>query len=130
MYLLDTNTVIYHFKGLGQVSTHLAEVGFQELLLPTLVIFELQVGVAKAGFPEKRMIQLDKFINATNEVSFGKREAHYAALVRANLEKMGTPIGCIDVLLAGTALANHATLVTHNIKEFSRVEGLKVVDWY
>ena len=130
MFLLDTNTVIYHFKGLGKVSFHLEQVAPTKLFLPTVVIFELQVGIAKSGFPTKRIIQLEKFISYVNIVPFGKKEAHYAALVRANLEKQGKPIGCIDVLIAGIALANHATLVTHNVKEFSRIEKLDVVDWY
>jgi len=130
MFLLDANTVIYHFKGLGQVSSHLEQVAPTELLLPTVVIFELQVGIAKSGFPNKRIIQLEKFIRYVNIVPFGQNEAHHAALVRANLEKVGKPIGCIDVLIAGIALANDATLVTHNVKEFSRIEGLDFVDWY
>jgi len=130
MYLLDTNTIIYHFKGLGQVSSHLANVSVNELLLPSLVIFELRVGVAKAGFPEKRVNQLEKFINAIHEVPFGKQEAEYAALVRAQLERQGTPIGCIDVLIAGMALTHQAILVTHNVTEFSRVDKLNLIDWY
>jgi len=130
MYLLDTNTVIYHFKGLGRVSEHLLSVAVDELLLPSLVIFELQVGVAKAGSPAKRLNQLEQFINAIHEVPFGKQEALCAASVRADLEQQGMPIGCIDVLIAGMALAHQATLVTHNISEFSRVKGLNIVDWY
>jgi tRNA(fMet)-specific endonuclease VapC len=101
-----------------------------ELFLPTVVIFELQVGIAKSGFPTKRITQFEKFVSYVNIIPFGKNEAHHAALVRAHLEKIGKPIGCIDVLIAGIALANHATLVTHNVKEFSRVEGLDIVDWY
>ncbi len=130
MYLLDTNIIIYHFKGLGNVSSHLARVELSDLWVSSLVIFELQVGIAKAGFPEKRLKQLETFVNAVNELSFGKKEAYYAALVRADLEKKGTPIGCIDVLIAGTALANQMTLVTHNVQEFSRISELNVTDWY
>lgn len=127
--MLDTNTVIYHFKGLGRVSEHLLSVAVTELLLPSLVIFELQVGVAKAG-SAKRWNQLAQFINAIHEVPFGKQEALHAAIVRADLEQQGMPIGCIDVLIAGMALAHQATLVTHNVSEFSRVKGLNIVDWY
>jgi tRNA(fMet)-specific endonuclease VapC len=53
-----------------------------------------------------------------------------AATIRAQLEQQGTPIGSIDVLIAGTAMAIQATLVTHNVKEFSRVAGLTISDWY
>lgn len=61
---------------------------------------------------------------------FGLLEAKASALVRASLEKQGKPIGPIDILIAGTALSQGATLVTHNTKEFGRVEGLSLVDWY
>ena len=50
--------------------------------------------------------------------------------MRATLEKAGTPIGPLDMMIAGTALANKAILVTHNVKEFTRVEGFNVEDWF
>jgi tRNA(fMet)-specific endonuclease VapC len=61
---------------------------------------------------------------------FGIDEVRCAASIRANLEKKGTPIGPYDVLIAGTALSNKGILVTHNTKEFERVEGLQLEDWY
>jgi len=60
----------------------------------------------------------------------GAKEAQSAAMIRASLEKAGTPIGPMDTLIAGTALANQGTLVTHNAKEFSRVDDLQMTDWY
>ncbi len=61
---------------------------------------------------------------------FGNAEAKASAQIRAQLEKEGTPIGPYDILIAGTALANRATLVTHNLEEFKRIEDLNVIDWY
>ncbi len=52
------------------------------------------------------------------------------AKIRAQLEKQGTPIGPMDILIAGTAIALQATLVTHNVREFSRIPGLSIADWY
>ncbi len=61
----------------------------------------------------------------------GDRAATVAtATIRAQLEQQGTPIGPMDVLIVGTAVSLQATLVTHDVKKFSRVSGLAIVDWY
>jgi tRNA(fMet)-specific endonuclease VapC len=61
---------------------------------------------------------------------FGLDAARTAAEIRMELERHGTPIGPLDTLVAATALEYRATLVTHNVREFGRVKGLKVEDWY
>jgi tRNA(fMet)-specific endonuclease VapC len=130
MYVLDTNTLIYYFKGQGKVTQNLANVSAQEISIPTLVLFELQVGIAKSASPAKRTQQLQQLLSRVNLVPFDRDAALAAATIRAQLEQQGTPIGQIDVLIAGTAIALQATLVTHNVNEFSRVPGLAIVDWY
>jgi tRNA(fMet)-specific endonuclease VapC len=130
MYVLDTNTLIYYFKGQGRVAQNLVNVSAQEISIPTIVLFELQVGIAKSTSPAKRTQQLQELMSRVNLVLFDREAALAAAKIRAELEQQGTPIGQMDVLIAGTAIALQATLVTHNIKEFSRVSGLTIVDWY
>jgi len=130
MYLLDTNTLIYFFKGMGNVSSRLLETPPINIAIPTIVLFEIEAGIAKSISPEKRLLQLKNITDAVNIVSFGIKEARVAAILRAKLEKRGTPIGPYDVIIAGTALAQGAILVTHNYKEFRRVEGLQLEDWY
>jgi tRNA(fMet)-specific endonuclease VapC len=130
MYVLDTNTLIYYFKGQGQVAQNLANVPPQEIGISTIVLFELQVGIAKSTSPAKRTQQLQQLLSRVNLVPFDRDSAVAAATIRAQLEQQGTPIGPIDVLIAGTALACQATLVTHNVQEFSRVSGLAIADWY
>jgi len=130
MYVLDTNTLIYYFKGQGQVAQNFAKVPAQEISIPTIVIFELQVGIAKSTSPKKRTQQLQQILSQVNLISFDYDAALAAAKIRAQLEKQGSSIGSMDILIAGTALALQATLVTHNIKEFSRVSGLAIADWY
>jgi tRNA(fMet)-specific endonuclease VapC len=127
---LDTNTLIYYFKGQGRVAQNLVNVSAQEISIPTIVLFELQVGIAKSTSPAKRTQQLQELMSRVNLVLFDREAALAAAKIRAELEQQGTPIGQMDVLIAGTAIALQATLVTHNIKEFSRVSGLTIVDWY
>jgi tRNA(fMet)-specific endonuclease VapC len=130
MYVLDTNTLIYYFKGQGQVAQNLASVLPEEIIVPTIVLFELQVGIEKSAAPTKRIQQLQQILSQVNLVGFDRDAAVAAATIRAQLEKQGTPIGPMDILIAGTALALQATLVTHNVKEFSRVPGLTIEDWY
>jgi tRNA(fMet)-specific endonuclease VapC len=130
MYILDTNTLIYYFKGQGQVTHNLLNTPPQEIIISTIVVFELQVGIAKSTSPTKRIQQLQQLLSQVNQVDFDRDMALAAAKIRAQLEKQGTPIGPMDILIAGTAIALQATLVTHNVGEFSRIPGLSIADWY
>jgi tRNA(fMet)-specific endonuclease VapC len=130
MYVLDTNTLIYYFKGQGQVAQNMAAKSPQDIVISTIVLFELQVGIAKSTAPEKRTQQLQQLLSRVNLVPFDRDAALAAATIRAQLEQQGTPIGPIDVLIAGVAASLQATIVTRNVGEFSRVVGLSIVDWY
>jgi tRNA(fMet)-specific endonuclease VapC len=129
-YVLDTNTLIYFFKGLGDVSKHMLAQSPSELAIPTVVLFELEVGIAKSTSPNKRKSQLQEITALVNILPFGIAESRSAAQIRVELEKQGLPIGPYDVLIAATALANNMILITHNQKEFGRIEGLKIEDWF
>lgn len=130
MYVLDTNILIYFFKGIGNVAQNLLSKSPKDIGVPAIVLFELEVGIKKSKSPQKRIKQLNDLISIVNVLSFGKAEAKASAQIRAQLEKVGTPIGPYDILIAGTALGNQATLVTHNLEEFKRIKNLNVVDWY
>jgi tRNA(fMet)-specific endonuclease VapC len=130
MYVLDTNTLIYYFKGQGQVAKNLTAVPPQDIAISTIVLFELQVGIAKSPAPAKRIQQLQQLLSRVNLVPFDHDAALAAATIRAQLERLGTPIGPIDVLIAGVAMSRQEAIVTHNVGEFSRVVGLSIVDWY
>ena len=130
-YVLDTNILIYFFKGIGDVSKHMLAQSPSELSISTVVLFELEVGIAKSTFPRKRKTQLQEITALVNVLPFGITESKSAAQIRVKLEKQGLPpIGPYDVLIAATALANNMILVTHNQKEFGRIEDLKIEDWY
>jgi len=130
MYVLDTNTLIYFFKGVGNVSDKLLSVSPKEIGIPTIVLYELEVGIAKSMSPRKRLKQLGEIASLVNILPFTAKEAKISANIRVQLEKKGTPIGPFDILIGGTALANNFTLVTHNTKEFKRIPKLKIEDWY
>nr|WP_201265478.1 type II toxin-antitoxin system VapC family toxin [Mariprofundus sp. EBB-1] len=130
MYILDTNTLIYYFKGMGQVAEQLLNVPPRDVAIPSIVLYELEVGLAKSSSPEKRRQQLETLTGVVTVLPLGVKEARCAAMVRASMEMAGTPIGPMDTLIAGTALAQQGILVTHNTKEFSRIDGLQLHDWY
>lgn len=130
MYLLDTNTLIYFFKGAGNVAETLLSKSPNDIYIPSIVLFELKLGIAKSINPAKRQKQLNLLVSHVNIADFGTKEAENAALIRAELEKKGMPIGPYDTLIAGMTLAANAILVTHNIKEFGRISALTIEDWY
>lgn len=130
MYVLDTNTLIYFFKGMGNVAQRLLAQSPQDIAIPAIVLYELEPGIAKSSQPKKRQKQLATLTSQMQVLPFAITEAQTAAHIRANLEKKGTPIGEYDTLIAATALAQRATLVTHNTQEFSRVPKLTIEDWF
>lgn len=130
MYILDTNTLIYFFRGIGNVPSRFLAISPKEIAIPTIVIFELEYGIAKSSSPKKRQAQLNEICSLVTILPFGEKEAISAASIRAKLEKSGTPIGPYDLLIAGTALEHKGILVTNNLKEFSRIPKLKTENWY
>jgi len=120
----------YFFRGEGDVSTNLLNHAPGEIVVPSLVVWELEVGIGKAETASRRRKQFEAFLAAVQVAPFGIEEARSAADIRLKLERRGIPIGPIDTLIAGTALARKAVLVTRNVREFGRVEGLRVENWY
>lgn len=130
MFLLDTNTLIYFFKGQGRVAEHLLATPPAKVAISAVSLYEIEVGIAKSAQPARRRKQLDAFLEVVSVLPFDDTAARAAARVRAELERRGRPIGPLDNLIAGTALAHRATLVTRNRAEFARLPGLALVDWY
>ena len=130
MFALDTNTLIYFFKGEGRVAERLLATPPSQIAVPAIVLYELYFGIAKSSSPERRIKQLHEMMELVTVLDFCAKAAQETANIRAVLEVAGTPIGPIDNLIAGTARANNAVLVTRNEREFSRVDGLRVENWY
>jgi tRNA(fMet)-specific endonuclease VapC len=130
VYALDTNTVVDFLRGAGRVTERLLGTPPAEVALPAVVLYELEVGIARAGDAERRREQLRELVARAALLPFGAREAAAAARLRTELESRGEPIGPLDTLIAGTAIACGAILVTRNTREFGRVLGLRIEDWY
>lgn len=133
MYCLDTNIVIFAVnRRLPGVAERLAaEIGAgTQLIIPAAVLFELEYGVAKNERGPRARAPLDAFLEAGFEFAeFDSADAREAGIIRADLERKGTPIGPFDYLIAAQARRRGARLVTNNMREFSRVPGLLLDDW-
>ena len=129
-YLLDTNICIYF---LNKVSENLTRrfnaVNPGQIALCSIVKAELFYGAVKSGNPPKNLNTLHEFLSRFYSFSFDDSAAETYGRIRSCLEKAGTPIGPNDLCIAAIAITNDLTLVTHNRKEFDRVEGLKSEDW-
>lgn len=115
---------------MGNVSRHLISRSPQDISVPAIVVYELEVGIAKSISPNKRMKQLEEILSSITVIPFGEKEAKIAASIRAKLETKGTPIGPYDILIGATAVAHNAILVTRNTSEFKRIEKLQIEDWF
>jgi tRNA(fMet)-specific endonuclease VapC len=127
--LLDANVVIHFLKGNPAIVQRMRKPYREELAIPTIVIYELEYGTLRAKLPAKRRRELSEGLEFIRHVPFDSEAAMAAAAIRVALEKIGALIGPLDLLIAGTAVSRGATLVTNNTAEFSRVPGLRVVDW-
>ncbi len=130
MYALDTNTVLDYFKGKGDVARNLLAVPPSEVALPAIVAYEVWIGVLGSRNVARRQPQYEQFLASLEVLAFDSAVGRRAAELRYALERRGEGIGPMDTLIAATALANNATLVTRNVREFGRVQGLKIVDWH
>ena len=132
MFVLDTNAVVHALKGLGRVRDMIARIHPSDLAIPAVVAYELELGVLGSRNPAARRRDLMLVLRTLPVLPFDSESASSAARVRFELERAGETIGPIDTLIAGTVLAQgpNATLITHNSREFSRVQSLRIDDWF
>lgn len=126
-YLLDTNIVIAFQKQHQELLQKMFQYSVDDFVISSVVHFELVFGAYNS---EKVQANLQRLTELPFKiVHFNDDDAFCAGKIRADLKTKGTPIGAYDTLIAGQALANNLILITHNVKEFERVNGLKVEDW-
>ena len=130
MYLLDTNACIRILNGTSPALVdRLREVPRSQVRLCSIVKAELLYGARKSARVAENLRLLERFFDAIASLPFDDRCAEEYGLVRDELDRAGTPIGPNDLLIAATARAHAVVLVTHNVREFSRVAELKIEDW-
>jgi tRNA(fMet)-specific endonuclease VapC len=128
-YLLDTNVCIAAMRRNGVVLGHLAKVSPEDCAVSMISVYELLTGVGKSARPAENGRKLQRFLAEVHVLPFDFASAQRAAEVRVALESAGLVIGSYDLQIAGQALAHELICVTHNTREFSRVDGLRCEDW-
>jgi tRNA(fMet)-specific endonuclease VapC len=128
-HLLDTNTCIYLInRRPAKVFERFAGRHIGEIAISSITGAELAFGVAKS-VSRRNQQALDKFLAPLDILPFDETAMRRYGVLRSDLERRGTPIGTLDLLIAAHALALNATLVSNNLREFQRVEGLALQNW-
>ncbi len=128
-YLLDTNAVsVWARQTSPRLLNRLLATPPADLCISVLVEHELRFGFALTSGTRAEELTM-RLLEVLPSIPFGSAEAQRAAYLRSRLSRLGKPIGPYDLLIAATALENQLTLVTQNLREFRRVEGLVVEDW-
>ena len=129
-HLLDTNAVIALLTGRSpRLIDKVTSSPVGSLALPAIVVHELYFGAYRSARIEHNLETLRLLITDIPVLDFDTQDAIVSGEIRAGLANSGRPIGPYDVLIAGQAKARRLTLVTNNVGEFERVEGLQVEDW-
>jgi tRNA(fMet)-specific endonuclease VapC len=129
-WMLDTDTCIAIIKGKpASVLKKLCGKSVGQVGISSITLGELAFGAAKSGRRDEAHSALAEFLLALEIASFDAEAAASCGQVRAWLEKRGTPIGPLDTLIGAHATALDVTLVTHNTREFSRIDTLRLEDW-
>ena len=129
-FMLDTNTCIYIVKQKpSEVIERFKRTKISQIGISSITLSELLYGVSKSSKPKQNQVALAQFIAPLVMLPYGDEAAQYYGELRANLEKQGTPIGSLDMLIAAHALSIACTLFTNDKKEFIRIPNLKIDNW-
>ena len=129
-YMLDTNTCIYLIKQKTEkVLRHFKAHSVGDVGISSITLAELRYGAEKSQQVQKNRGALDEFTLPLEIADFDEEAASAYGTVRAALEKAGTPVGSMDMLIGAHALSLGVTLVTNNMSEFKQIKNLKLVDW-
>ncbi|HEX3421782.1 MAG TPA: tRNA(fMet)-specific endonuclease VapC [Sphingomicrobium sp.] len=128
-YLLDTNLCIRVLRDRPQGLRERFNADASSLSISSIILYELLFGAAKSARPVENRHAVEAFSARLGVLDFDADAAAHAGEIRADLERRGTPIGGYDVLIAGHARSRGLVVVTGNLAEFRRVEGLRCEDW-
>jgi len=128
IYMFDTDTVSFFMKdNPKEIRKKVAKHNKDDFCISAITCAELMFGLKK-NYSEKLDFWLNEVLDRFRVISFDDASSIYGE-IRATLEKSGNPLDNMDMLIAASALAAKATLVSNNVKHFSRVKGLKIEDW-
>ena len=128
--MLDTNICIFIIKQQpAHVLKRFLEYQAGDIGISSITLSELSYGVAKSQHIEKNSKALDEFIVPLEVLAYDEKAALVYGSISSNMEKAGTPIGSMDMLIAAHAVSLGVTLVTNNTREFMRIPELTIIDW-
>jgi tRNA(fMet)-specific endonuclease VapC len=128
--LLDTNTCIYFLNRTSEkLIAQFKKFSPSTVKLSAVTVAELFYGAEKSKAKKKNWQTVEHFVSTFEILPFDEKSCRIYAQIRASLEKLGTPIGPMDLLIASISLANDLVLVTNNTKEFKRIKKLKLENW-
>lgn len=128
-YMLDTNIVIYVIKRRPVELLQVFNRHAGQMCMSSITLAELLHGVEKSSIPEQNLLKVEDFVSRLEVLAYGTKAAWHYGEIRADLERKGTPIGVNDLHIAGHARSEGLILVSNNVREFSRVESLRLVNW-
>ena len=129
-FLLDTNACVGILNNTSEsLISRAKRCAPSEIVLCSVVKAELVYGARHSSRVSENLVSLESFFAPYTSLPFDDRCAEHYGLIRADLAREGRTVGPNDVMIAATARAHDLTLVTHNVKEFSRIVGLRVEDW-
>ena len=129
-YMLDTNICIYAIKHKPpEVIKNFLKHDPDDMCISSITYGELMHGVEKSQAVERNRVAITLFLSSISILPFDNYAAEEYGKVRADLERKGTPIGPMDMLIAGHARSEGLVIVTNNTREFFRVDDLEVEDW-
>lgn len=129
-YLIDTNICIYIMnKKPASVIDKFMSVAIGEIGISSITVSELQYGVAKSNRKIENTKRLNEFLLPFETLSYDSDAAAVYGNIRAQLENTGQIIGPLDLLIGAHALSQNLTIITNNIREFDRIDGLVVENW-
>jgi tRNA(fMet)-specific endonuclease VapC len=129
IFLLDTNICIHAIKREAAVLSRLADRSPDDFGISAVTLAELWFGAAKSRRPQRTRASVEAFLKPFETLPFGRDAAQEYAEIRLQLEEAGRPIGERDLMIAAIARSLRLTVVTRNVREFSRVRGLRVESW-
>jgi tRNA(fMet)-specific endonuclease VapC len=128
--MLDTNICIYIIKKKPVYAIkRFRKARISNIGISSITLSELVYGAVKSSNPEQNHLALAQFVAPLEILSYDHKASHYYGDIRYHLEKKGTPIGALDMLIAAHALSAGCILVTNNEREFHRVPDLKIENW-
>jgi tRNA(fMet)-specific endonuclease VapC len=127
-YLLDSNICIYFFRGKYNLINKLNEVGLENCCISEITLAELVFGAEKSDNPEKNHLIIENFTRHLSIIPIYDAIPTYGK-EKTRLQKVGKMISDFDLLIGCTSIANDLTLITDNIKEFERINNIKIENW-